>query len=108
MPDSELMPIPEKHPIYNLSQYGEGEIKKRLYGNLCMAKDLIGRSLRGEDIEEGDIILIKNIGAYSISESKQFIKPKAKVVSLGKEGNKIVRREESFEDRYKRDFKFLS
>jgi diaminopimelate decarboxylase len=92
----------EHHPIYNLSRPGSSPRKCTLYGNLCMARDVIGRSYFGSGIEEGDIILVKNIGAYSVSESTQFMGPKAKVVSIGRTA-KLVRKEEDFRYRYGRD-----
>lgn len=95
--------IYEKHPVYNISQYSEDMKNEKLYGNLCMSKDLLSKSFKGEKLSEGNLIYIKNIGAYSISESWQFIKPKAKVVLMKEGETKIIRREENFQDRYGRD-----
>lgn len=94
----------EHHPVYNLSKYSEDRKRKNLYGNLCMAKDLLSEFYMGKDIKEDDLICIQNIGAYSISESKQFMKPKAPVIAIDDEESRLVRESEDFEYRYSKDY----
>jgi diaminopimelate decarboxylase len=57
-----------------------------LYGPLCMQIDVIRRDLMLPPVQRGGILLIKHAGAYTISNSMQFIypRPASLLVSQGK------------------------
>ena len=93
----------EEHPVYNLSNSGNEKMRGKVYGNLCKAGDILSRSYRGGKAEKGDLFCIKNIGAYSISESKDFIGARPCVVSYNGDRLKIVRKKEEIADRTERD-----
>jgi diaminopimelate decarboxylase len=52
-------------------------------GSLCTPHDIWGWSYFGEDIQPGDILLLPNQGAYTWSLRQEFIKPLAKVITIG-------------------------
>lgn len=48
-------------------------------GNTCLEYDYIDKDVYLPDITVGDIIIFENVGAYSISASRQFIVPRLSV-----------------------------
>ena len=69
-------------PVINLSQPSLTERPCMLFGSLCTPHDIWGYGYFGDGIDLGDTLLIPNQGAYTYSLCQEFIKPKAKVVSL--------------------------
>lgn len=69
-----------------------------VYGPLCTQRDIIASDINLPNLHVGDQLGIPNAGAYSISESMQFIRPKPAVVVLDKEDIKLIRRKETTED----------
>ncbi len=69
-------------PVINLSHPGLDEHKCLIAGSLCTPHDLWGYSYFGESINEGDILLIPNQGAYTYSLRQKFIKPLPQSVEL--------------------------
>lgn len=73
-------------PIINLTRPGLREQECLVAGSLCTPHDLWGYSYFGESINEGDILLVPNQGAYTYSLRQEFIKPVPKCVSLNDTG----------------------
>jgi diaminopimelate decarboxylase len=69
-------------PVINLSRPGLRENECLVAGSLCTPHDLWGYSYFGSDIQEGDILLVPNQGAYTYSLRQEFIKPLPKSVIL--------------------------
>jgi diaminopimelate decarboxylase len=69
-------------PIINLTHPSQAEIPFRLYGSLCTPDDIWGYYCYASKIEEGDLILLPNRGAYTYSLSQNFIKPIPEVYIL--------------------------
>lgn len=69
-------------PVINLSRPALEEHECLVAGSLCTPHDLWGYSYFGEDIKEGDVLLIPNQGAYTYSLRQNFIKPIPKCVTL--------------------------
>lgn len=87
----------------NVIRGGKRE-RVQIAGPLCMEEDLIGIDRTLSSIKEGDILVVSNTGAYTISLSLQFIKPRPRVVAIDQENNvKVVRESESVEDILKLD-----
>jgi len=62
-------------PIINLTRPSLREHECLVAGSLCTPHDLWGYSYFGKTLEEGDILLIPNQGAYTYSLRQEFIKP---------------------------------
>ena len=66
-----------------------------LYGPMCTNIDCrqVGASL--PPLRAGDLLMVKNVGAYNISQSMQFIQPRPAVVMVGDGGVEVLRRAET-------------
>jgi diaminopimelate decarboxylase len=73
-------PLTEFIPVINLSRPSLRELPVRIFGSLCAPYDIWGRSVYGNGIEPGDILVIPDQGAYTYSLRQSFIKPVARVV----------------------------
>lgn len=62
------------NPVINLSRPSLKEIRCDLFGNLCMADDILGRYCFGKSVEEGDVLLLPNQGAFSYAMAQNFIR----------------------------------
>lgn len=69
-------------PVLNLSRPALVEKPCHILGSLCTPHDVWGYGYWGEDIQEGDILLIPTQGAYTYSLRQHFIKPLPKVVTI--------------------------
>jgi diaminopimelate decarboxylase len=69
-------------PVINLSRPGLEEHPCLIAGSLCTPHDIWGYSYFGEGIEQGDIILVPDQGAYTYSLRQNFIKPLPETVHL--------------------------
>ena len=70
-----------------------------VYGPLCMQVDLIESGIDLPKLEEGDVLIIKTVGAYELSQSMQFIRGRPVVVSISPDGEiNLCRRKETYKD----------
>jgi diaminopimelate decarboxylase len=69
-----------------------------VYGPLCMQMDVLGVNRELPKSKRGDFLAIMDAGAYSISLSQQFIRPRPPVVLVNGGRKRLVRRGERFED----------
>lgn len=61
------------HPIVNLTRLGEPEtLLAHVVGPICETGDVLGRSRRLAQVEEGDVLLIANAGAYGRVMSSSY------------------------------------
>lgn len=74
-----------------------------IYGPLCMQTDILGVNRALPALKRGDFLAILDAGAYSISLSQQFIRPRPPVVMVNTRKKKLVRRGETFEDVFRLD-----
>jgi len=74
-----------------------------IYGPLCMQMDVLGVNRELPVLKRGDFLAILDAGAYSISLSQQFIRPRPPVVLINSEKKRLVRRGETFEDIFRLD-----
>jgi len=71
----------------------------RLYGNLCMAIDVIRESVDLPILDVGDVLTLHPVGAYNLPQSMQFIAYRPAVVLISDEGKpELVRRREVLDD----------
>lgn len=76
-------------PVVNLTRPGLKEHDCLIAGSLCTPHDLWGYSYFGNDIREGDVLLVPDQGAYTYSLRQDFIKPLPQAVPLpGKTENR--------------------
>lgn len=57
-----------------------------VYGSTCMAIDIIRESVMLPPLTRGDLLLIKNAGAYNMTQWLQFINPRPAVVMVTEDG----------------------
>ena len=74
-----------------------------VFGPLCMQIDVIRDNIPLPPLEIGDIVSISNVGAYCVSQSMQFIRPRPAIVMLGKNGPSLIRRAETWQDIFSLD-----
>lgn len=67
-------------PVLNLSRPAFLEKSCMILGSLCTPRDVWGYSYWGDDIKEGDILMIPSQGAYTYSLRQNFIKPVPDVI----------------------------
>jgi diaminopimelate decarboxylase len=73
-------PLFEFTPLLNLTRPSLHEFSVRVFGNLCTPMDIWGITLFGEGVENGDVLLVPDQGAYTYCLRQSFIKPIARVV----------------------------
>ncbi len=89
-------------PIMNVSRPSFDFKRVRIYGSLCDPTDIFGYSYFGDRCRIGDLLVILNLGAYTFSWSRRFIKPIAPYIVLNSKKNMVVAKKiETFEDRYR-------
>ena len=89
----------EAHRLINVTGKGTNFETVKVAGPLCTEFDILCRRAEVLPVNEGDVIEIFDVGAYSICQSVQFIKPRASVVLVRGNGDIIeVRRRENYED----------
>jgi len=98
----------EVHRVMNVTNEEKKIETVKLAGPLCYGGDILAKNAKLPTVREGDIIEIFDIGAYNISQSMQFIKPRASVVLVQENGEmKEVRRREDYEDILRLDSPFF-
>lgn len=71
-----------KHDIASTQDMGSNLEVVNVYGPLCMQIDIIRTEVRLPPFQKGNILVIKNVGAYNISQSLQFIFGRPAVVII--------------------------
>lgn len=74
-----------------------GSRETTVYGPLCLQTDIIGKA-RLSELGAGDKLIVKNVGAYNISQSSTFIFPRPAIVLIENDRVKVLRRAETVED----------
>jgi diaminopimelate decarboxylase len=68
-------------------------------GPLCMEEDILRKCVTLPSLKEGDLLVIPNVGAYSISLSWQFIKLRPPIIAITtKKKIRVIRRKEMLSD----------
>jgi diaminopimelate decarboxylase len=73
-------PLFEFIPLLNLTRPSLHEFPVRVFGNLCTPMDIWGNTLFGDGVENGDVLLVPDQGAYTYCLRQSFIKPIARVI----------------------------
>lgn len=80
-----------RHPVSYVGDGGEASERWTLFGPLCMQSDCIGRNVPLPSLAPGDLIKIGYAGAYSLSQSWQFIRYQPAIVMIEDGVPKLVR-----------------
>lgn len=89
-------PLSEYIPIMNLSRPAMKEFPVRIFGSLCTPLDVWGTAVFGDGIENGDLLLVPDQGAYTYSLRQSFIKPRSRVIRYDGHTLEEVEKEEAF------------
>jgi diaminopimelate decarboxylase len=89
---------------FELVRSGESQAQLRpfrLAGPLCLKSDLLANHVMlPEDLAVGELIVVCDAGAYSVSRASPFGMPRAPVVAVSKDSSRLVWRRETFDDMY--------
>ncbi len=70
-----------------------------VYGPLCMNIDVVRPSVMLPPLEVGDLLVVRPVGAYNVTQSMQFIRLRPAVVLIGEDGQiDVIRRAEELDD----------
>lgn len=92
------------HNIRALKQ-GSRQEEYDIAGPMCYDADVLGVGRMLPELEVGDILVIEDAGAYSVSMSTQFMMPRPPVVLLDNGKTSLIRRRENIEDILRLDLK---
>jgi diaminopimelate decarboxylase len=71
----------------------------RLYGDLCMALDVIRETVDLPILDVGEVLTLHPVGAYNLTQSMQFIDYRPAVVLISESGKpELIRRRETLND----------
>jgi diaminopimelate decarboxylase len=89
----------EEHRIHMIGEHESAQDTFSIGGPLCYDADVFGRDqVFPADVKRDDLVLILDAGAYSVSRSTNFIRPRAPVVAVDGDRHELCWRRESFED----------
>lgn len=90
----------EKHRIIPLDQPIDGPTRTyRVAGPLCYEGDILADEYElPTDMSVGDLVSIEDSGAYTVSRSTNFIRPRAAVVAIDSGQPELCWRREEFDD----------
>lgn len=81
------------HEIIPAQDFNEFMEDTVVYGPLCMQIDVIRESIMLPPLEKGDLVVIKPVGAYNVTQWMQFIAYRPAVVLIGEDQQVDVIRE---------------
>ncbi len=87
-----------RHAVTPATDVGGAAETADLLGPLCMQIDVLRRDVPLPAVERGAILLVRHAGAYTISNSMQFIYPRPPVVMVSNGRLHVLRRGERGED----------
>lgn len=89
---------PAPRHITPLEEGKGGARPTAVHGPLCMPEDVLCERAMLPPLKPGDHLVVHEAGAYTITQSMQFIRPRAGVVLLGPDGPEPIRRREAAAD----------
>ncbi|MGB7293390.1 MAG: alanine racemase [Thermodesulfobacteriota bacterium] len=77
---------------------GHGDLRETIvYGPLCLQTDILSIT-KLQHLKVGDRLVIKNVGAYNISQSSSFIFPRPFIILIDKNKITVLRRSETIKE----------
>jgi diaminopimelate decarboxylase len=87
------------HPVHSIANGSTVDMRPvTIYGPLCMQIDRLRKEALLPPLKSGMRLIFRNVGAYCLTQSMQFIQPRPAVVMLGSEGPMLIRRREEWRD----------
>lgn len=86
---------------HRISVYGKNSYYQlvNICGQICENSDIIAKNLPAPEIQEGDILIIRDVGAYGFSMSSNYNgRPRPAEVLVNQQGLHLIRRKERYED----------
>ncbi len=90
--------LSEQHPVLLVNREARAEGTTSVFGRLPSPMDVVYRNLPLPPVQSGDVLAVLDAGAYFTSTSTNFGGPRPAVVLLDADGQRLVRRRETFED----------
>lgn len=84
-----------KHDILPAKEWTGITEEVAIFGPLCMQIDVIRHNVSLPPLVKGDILIIKNVGAYNFSQSMQFIQPRPAIVLVNEDKADYLRMPET-------------
>jgi len=92
-----------RHNFYKLNN-NNGKIKKyHLYGPLCMQSDCFRNDIKLKELNLEDVLYTSFAGAYSLSQSWNFIQFSPPVIAFNKKNFVLIKRKQNLNDLLCRD-----
>jgi len=85
------------HSISFLSNNEAAKYQSVIHGPLCTQHDIIAYSAKTPELEIGDLVLINDTGAYTLSFASQFVGPRPPIVMI-RNGDTFLARKKEPED----------
>ena len=87
------------HDLVPAQDFGSTAEPTVVYGPLCMNIDVVRDTLLFPPMEVGDHLVLRNVGAYNVTQWMQFITYRPAVALIGRDGrHAIIRRREDLND----------
>jgi diaminopimelate decarboxylase len=86
---------------HRISVYGKNNYYQlvNICGQICENSDIIAKNLPAPEIQEGDILIIRDAGAYGFSMSSNYNgRPRPAEILVNQQGLHLIRRREGYED----------
>lgn len=88
-----------RHDVLPAEDRGGMQEETVVYGPLCMNIDVVRPSVLLPPLEPGDLLVVRPVGAYNVTQSMQFIRLRPAVVLIGEGGEiDVIRRAEELDD----------
>jgi diaminopimelate decarboxylase len=91
---------------HELIHAGRNDAERKEYdvvGPLCTPSDALGRSIRLPPVQPGDVLALRDTGAYFPGLESNFAFPRSALAMAASGNARLVRRRETFEDMSARD-----
>jgi diaminopimelate decarboxylase len=87
-----------RHDVVPAQEFSGTPEPTVLYGPLCMAIDVVRDQLLFPPLTPGDRIVVRNVGAYNVTQWMQFITARPAILMISRRGEPgVIRRRESVE-----------
>lgn len=87
------------HRVEPVVARGRASHRVDVVGPVCETGDFLARSRELETVEEGELLAVRDAGAYAFCMSSNYnMRPRAAEVLVEEDGPRLIRRRETFED----------
>ena len=86
------------HDITCISKGAMSRQDTVIFGPLCMQIDVVRKYIKLPPLQHGDILMIKNTGAYNMTQSMQFIYTRPAIILVNNGKAEIIKKAETIDD----------